>query len=99
VSDPTGSLVNRYSYSPFGIELLRAEQFSQPFRYVGAYGVMTEPSGLLYMRARYYDPDTGRFLSEDPLGLEGGVNLYVYAGNNPVMFVDPEGEIAVLVLF
>jgi RHS repeat-associated protein len=92
VSDPTGSLVNRYSYSPFGIELLRAEQFSQPFRYVGAYGVMTEPSGLLYMRARYYDPDTGRFLSEDPLGLEGGVNLYVYAGNNPVMFVDPEGE-------
>jgi RHS repeat-associated protein len=91
VSDPTGSLVNRYSYSPFGLELLRAEQLSQPFRYVGAYGVMTEPSGLLYMRARYYDPDTGRFLSEDPLGLEGGVNLYVYAGNNPVNYSDPSG--------
>ncbi|HID69421.1 MAG TPA: hypothetical protein EYP35_02920, partial [Desulfobacterales bacterium] len=41
---------------------------------------------------RYYDPVTGRFISEDPLGFRGGdVNLYVYASNNPVLFVDPLG--------
>jgi RHS repeat-associated protein len=93
VSDPTGSLVNRYSYSPFGIELLRLSSSASPFAYVGAYGVMTEPSGLLYMRARYYDPDTGRFLSEDPLGAGGWCQFCMcMLGINPVMFVDPEGE-------
>ena len=44
------------------------------------------------MNARYYDPSMGRFLSEDPLGLAGGdLTLYSYAGNNPVVFVDPSG--------
>jgi len=45
-----------------------------------------------YMNARYHDPSMGRFLSEDPLGLGGGdLTLYSYAGNNPVVFVDPSG--------
>jgi len=44
------------------------------------------------MRARYYDPDVGRFISEDPIGFAGGdVNLYAYVGNNPILFVDPWG--------
>ncbi|MGO9370469.1 MAG: RHS repeat-associated core domain-containing protein [Syntrophobacteraceae bacterium] len=37
----------------------------QPFKFVGQYGVMAEPNGLYYMRARYYDPSVGRFTSED----------------------------------
>jgi len=54
--------------------------------------VMAEPNGFYYMRARYYDPEVGRFVSEDPIGFEGGdVNLYAYVQNNPVMFVDPSG--------
>jgi RHS repeat-associated protein len=53
---------------------------------------MTEPNGLYYMKARYYDSEVGRFISEDPLGFEGGsLNLYVYAANNPIMFMDPNG--------
>jgi uncharacterized protein RhaS with RHS repeats len=43
------------------------------------------------MRNRWYDPQTGRFLSQDPIGLAGGVNLYAYAGNNPASFSDPFG--------
>lgn len=46
---------------------------------------------LTYMRARWYDPDLGRFLSEDPVGLEGGINRYSFAGNDPVNAADPTG--------
>jgi len=43
------------------------------------------------LRARYYKPSIGRFLSPDPIGYEGGINLYVYVENNPVNLKDPEG--------
>jgi len=48
-------------------------------------------TGNIYLRARYYDPNIGRFISEDPA--EDGFNWYVYCGNNPIMFVDPSGLI------
>lgn len=47
--------------------------------------------GLMYYRARWYDPQLGRFLSEDPIGLDGGMNMYSYVGNNPINFNDPSG--------
>lgn len=47
--------------------------------------------GFVYLRNRWYDPQTGRFLTQDPIGLAGGVNLYAYAGNNPIAFDDPFG--------
>jgi uncharacterized protein RhaS with RHS repeats len=47
---------------------------------------------LYYHRARYYDPQARRFISEDPIGLEGGINLYAYVGNNPISNIDPDGE-------
>jgi hypothetical protein len=46
------------------------------------------------MRARWYDPDLGRFLSEDPVGIQGGLNQYVFAGNDPINGVDPNGTCA-----
>lgn len=53
---------------------------------VGFAGASTgDPAGgFTYLRNRWYDPQTGRFLTQDPIGLAGGVNLYAYAGNNPV---------------
>jgi RHS repeat-associated protein len=52
--------------------------------------------GLYYYRARYYDPKIGRFISEDPIGFAGGVNLYSYVDNNPVLAGDPSGLSAYL---
>lgn len=48
-------------------------------------------TGLYYYRARYYDAKAGRFISEDPIGLLGGINLYSYVKNNPVNMIDPRG--------
>ena len=91
ITDGSENVVNSYDYSPFGMILSETEAFPQPFKYVGKLGVMSE-GDFYYMRARYYDPLVGRFISEDPKGFDGGdVNLYVYAGNNPVLLVDPWG--------
>ena len=50
-----------------------------------------DASGLLYRRNRYYNPEQGRFIQEDPIGLAGGLNLYGYANGDPVNFSDPFG--------
>ena len=62
-----------------------------PFLYNGRYGVMTDPNGLLYMRARYYNPYLCRFINPDPAGFAGGLNFYAYANGNPVSYLDPFG--------
>jgi RHS repeat-associated protein len=51
--------------------------------------------GLQLLRYRYYDPETGRFLTRDPIGFDGGINLYNYTSNNPVNQIDPTGEIGI----
>ena len=48
-------------------------------------------TGLYYYRARYQDPKLARFLTEDPIGLKGGYNLYAYVENRPTVLLDPEG--------
>jgi len=48
-------------------------------------------TGLIYYRAQWYDAGQGRFISEDPFGLKGGVNLFGYVANNPLRFSDPGG--------
>jgi RHS repeat-associated protein len=79
-----------YYYTPFGT------QRSGGFDYVGnslqfAGRQYDSETGLLYFRARYYDPQFGRFVSEDPIGLNGGINPYVYASNDPINGSDPFG--------
>jgi RHS repeat-associated protein len=91
ITDSNGSVVNKYAYDAFGKVLSQAEDIPNPFKYVGKYGVMDDGTGLLYMRARYYDPEMRRFINKDPIGFGGGLNMFSYVGNNPVNWVDPEG--------
>lgn len=59
----------------------------------GYTGREPDATGLVYYRARYYDPTLGRFTQRDPIGLAGGINPYAYVGNNPINYVDPDGTL------
>ncbi|MFC5556094.1 CARDB domain-containing protein, partial [Methylobacterium iners] len=86
--------LNRYEYLPFGELLSSQEIVTNPFGYVGQWGVMEDDSGLNFMRARHYLPQEGRFMQADPIGLNGETNLYRYSFNQPTSYIDANGEVA-----
>lgn len=89
VTNSEGSVVGSLFYEPFGQTTSSGTSF--PFQFTGRQQVQT---GVYYYRARFYDPITGRFLSEDPEGFRAGdENLYRYVFNQPADFTDPEGRI------
>ena len=76
-----GGVVWQVAYKAWGrIHRLEKGAISQPFRFQGQYE--DEETGLYYNRHRYYDPDTARYLTQDPIGLAGGNNLYAYTPNS-----------------
>ncbi|OWS72899.1 hypothetical protein CBW22_25355, partial [Pantoea sp. VS1] len=90
-----GSVAWRAEYRAWGntvrvehAQTRHAEPVHQPLRYQGQY--YDAETGLHYNQFRYYDPNAGRFISQDPIGLAGGLNLYQYAPN-PLSWVDPLG--------
>lgn len=83
-----GNLMKQYSLSPWGI---LSPDTGVVTRHLMAGREYDAATGLYYMRARYYDPQLGRFLSEDPAGVRAGLNLYRYSGNDPVDNRDPSG--------
>ena len=90
LTDSSGTIANSYVYDSYGRRLAVAESVIQPFSYTGR--EYDGESGLYYYRARYFDANTGRFLSEDPIGFAGqDQNLYRYVLNNPINFNDSEG--------
>jgi RHS repeat-associated protein len=91
LTDANGNITDRIEYSVYGTTTFRAGTNDTPFLFNGRYGVMTDANGLLFMRARYYNPYICRFLNPDPAGFAGGLNWYAYADGNPVSFVDPFG--------
>ena len=106
VYDADGNKLISYTYDAWGNcqttlhtqNLSGSDYYAQknPFRYRGYY--YDTELGLYYLNARYYDPNTGRFISADSisyLGADGELtsyNLYAYCGNNPIMYTDPTGH-------
>ena len=85
----TGSTVARYSYDPYGRTTLVSGSNLATLQYAGMY--VHQNSGLSLTQYRAYDSNTGRWLSRDPLGENGGINLYGYVGNGPINRIDPLG--------
>ena len=104
IYDAAGVLQAKYAYDPWGnctvISDMGGIGALNPIRYRGYY--WDEEIALYYLNARYYDPEVGRFISQDYIGyavlqfLEiNGFNLYIFCFNNPINYKDPEGCIAI----
>src|SRR5580658_10906039 len=97
---PAYTITSYEAYGKFGANLLYSTGVSQgpgnlhraaPAGFGGEWGYYTDETGYVNLTHRYYDPNTGRFINRDPIGYNGGVNLYELAGGNPVNDVDPSG--------
>lgn len=88
LTDNHGTVTKDYQYDSFGVQISETDDTDKnPYRYNGEY--YDAESGYTYLQTRYYHPNIGRFISEDP-AMDGN-NWYVYCGNNPVNMVDPTG--------
>jgi RHS repeat-associated protein len=95
LTNATGAVEEQYSYGPYGILSATGMATTNSYAYTGR---EIDGLGIDYYRARYYNPNTGRFLSEDPLGFAGsGTNFYAYVYNSPTNFRDPSGKFVFLV--
>ena len=86
VSDGTGAMLNLNRYDEYG-----KPQSTNAGRFGYTGQMWLGEVGLNYYKARMYAPQLGRFLQTDPVGPEGGINLYAYVGNDPVNWIDPSG--------
>ena len=105
VADESGVVVERYEYDAWGRVLAVYDrggnrcfrtQIGNTILWKG--GEYDWDTGFYIFRARWYDPVTGRWLSKDPIGLSGGLNLYAYCNCDPVNFNDPTGTVTIDVL-
>jgi len=85
----TGTVNVSYMYDAYG--QVTTTRYPLPFSYGGQWGYQTQ--GILILCThRYYDPANGRWLTRDPIGYDGGINLYSYCNNDPVNECDPIGN-------
>jgi RHS repeat-associated protein len=89
LTDSSGHVVWSAWHESFGMAHITRATIENPLRFPGQY--FDEETGLCFNRSRYYSPELGRYVSEDPIGLLGGHNLYLYCGNDPINRSDPRG--------
>ncbi len=89
LTDQSGLIQWKASYTPFGKAIVEINNLENNIRFPGQY--FDSETGLHYNYFRDYDPEIGRYIQSDPIGLAGGINTYGYVGGNPVGFVDPAG--------
>lgn len=89
LADPAGSLVNQYTYTGFGSGRSQVEAVANRLRFTAR--EFDGATGLQYTRNRHYASTLGRWTQPDPIGFDGGPNLYGYVGGRPTFFRDPSG--------
>ncbi|MEE4494958.1 RHS repeat-associated core domain-containing protein [Streptomyces sp. BE230] len=89
LANSDGTIATTYTYDPNGTATTTGADSSSPYTFTGR---ESDDTGLLYYRNRYYDPQTGRFISQDPIGQADGTNLYQYALSSPTTYTDPTGN-------
>ena len=89
MTDGTGAVRARYDIDPYGRRTKLAGDRDADYGFAGM--IAHPPTGVSLANYRAYEPTDGRWLSGDPIGIDGGVNLYAYVGGNPIVFVDPLG--------
>ncbi|MFZ3080711.1 MAG: RHS repeat-associated core domain-containing protein [Bellilinea sp.] len=93
LTDDSGAVTDTYAYTAFGERYAQTGTTANTYLYTGQ--KFDSLTGLYSLRARYYDPAVGRFLSQDTANLAlmapGEIDRYVYTANNPINFVDPQG--------
>jgi RHS repeat-associated protein len=89
LTDDTGAIAWKAVYTPFGGAVTSIQTVENPFRFPGQY--YDQETGLHYNYFRYYNPQTGRYITPDPIGLWGGINLFAYVQNSPLRYIDPYG--------
>ena len=90
ITDSVGEIVNSYDYDSYGRPSFTLESIDQPFRYTGR--EFDQATELYHYRARQYDPETGKFIQEDPIWFQSDdYNVYRYVTNNPLNYSDPSG--------
>ncbi|WP_037317560.1 RHS repeat-associated core domain-containing protein, partial [Ruegeria halocynthiae] len=90
VSISTGAVAADYDYDAFGTQTQTVNTIEQRYGYTGR--EQDYETGLIYYRARHYDPATGQFIQRDPIGFAAGdLNLYAYTWNDPYNWTDPSG--------
>ncbi len=93
LANPAGGLATSYTYDPFGSTTVSGSS-TNPFQFTGR---ENDGTGLYYYRARYYSSTAERFIAQDPLGFGGGdANIYAYAFNSPIDYIDPTGFDAII---
>lgn len=98
MTDASGNAVWEATIKPFGEAKVKSTYtVNNNFRLPGQ--IFDEETGLHYNYFRDYHPGIGRYIEADSIGLKGGINLYVYANNNPVNSMDPDGQVAALAYF
>jgi RHS repeat-associated protein len=85
----SGAIVQRMGHDEWGNVTEDTNPGFQPFGFAG--GLNDIDTGLVRFGARDYDPATGRWMAKDPIGFEGGINLYAYVHRNPLSYADPQG--------
>jgi RHS repeat-associated protein len=89
----TGTLGGIWEYDAYGNEKSQSVTLQTDLRFAGKHGYISDPdTGFDLLGARYYIPRLGRFLTQDPIGHSGGLNLYAYCENNPLTMIDPDGR-------